>query len=64
MNAEATTLCWPVCKTETVHQIHEDVVIVSRREEFGITGRPCCPVCGDPAPLIFWVDPEPPTECP
>lgn len=23
-----------------------------------------CPICGDPRPFIFWVDPEPPEECP
>jgi hypothetical protein len=23
-----------------------------------------CPVCGDPGPFRFWVDNQPPTECP
>lgn len=29
-----------------------------------MTDKPRCPVCGDPRPFIFWVDPEPPSECP
>lgn len=29
-----------------------------------MTDKPRCPVCGDPRPFIFWVDPQPPTECP
>lgn len=23
-----------------------------------------CPICGDPAPFVFWIDDEPPIECP
>jgi hypothetical protein len=26
--------------------------------------KPRCPICGDPRPFIFWVDEDPPEECP